>query len=189
MCDKSKETVKKLGEETGCLTAFAVKENNRGYFTHVYNDQYGLSDVSPLGQEFFLHQNASGQAILALLSDEKTEKIINDTGLETVTEYTIDNRDDLIGKINRVREKGYAIGVEERIERVASIGVNISDPKNDQIGAISINGPISQTTKEEFREKYVGPVINAADEIELRLSIEDSYSFSRLSKVVASYCS
>ncbi|WP_197075924.1 IclR family transcriptional regulator C-terminal domain-containing protein [Halostagnicola sp. A56] len=51
--------------------------------------------------------------------------------------------------------------------------MNISDPKNDQIGAISINGPISQTTKEEFREKYVGPVINAADEIELRLSIED----------------
>lgn len=171
LCKEAEETINRLVQETDQLIAFSIKEMGIGYFTHVRNDRYGLSNLSPIGQAFPLHHNASGQAMLAKTEDSEVKRMYNDERLDAATPHTISSMDELYDKINIIRKNGYAVGIEERIERVGSISASIKDPETGQIGAISINGPIGKASKYKFEDQFSEVILRAADEISFQLGV------------------
>jgi DNA-binding IclR family transcriptional regulator len=162
------DTIYQLSEETDRLVTLAVREHNRGVFVYRLNDKYNLSDANGC-QEFYLHQNASGKAILSRLSDEDIESIIRQRGLPPATDDTITDRDELTTEINEVRERGYATSVSELAEGAQSVAASLLDPKTGQLAAISISGPISAGDSSSICEEHRELVVDATRELELKM--------------------
>ena len=168
LCRTASLHVERLANETNRLSAFAVKEGDHGVFTHVYNDRYGITDDNPLGQTFHLHQNAAGKAMLAQLSDEEIDQVIQRQGLPSKTRNTIVDRVTLFEEIEDARNRGFAISVQERVEGVDAISASVHDPEIGTLGAISITAPGDQMTKNAIKETYADLVVETAKELELQ---------------------
>lgn len=168
LCRTASPQVEQIANETDRLAAFAIKERDIGVFTHLYNDKYGITDDNPLGQTFYLHQNAAGKAILAQHSDEEIDQIISRQGLPSKTENTIVEREEIFEEIEKVRNQGFAISVQERVKGVDAISVGVYDEEFDIHGAISITAPGDQMTKGALQETYADLMIETANELELQ---------------------
>jgi IclR family transcriptional regulator, acetate operon repressor len=68
-----------------------------------------------------LHAGASGRAILAFLPEDERRAVIDRAPLEPLTERTITDPKQLEDVVAEVRDKGYALSVEER--RTGGVGV------------------------------------------------------------------
>jgi len=169
LCQHASQHVQRLANETDRLGTFSIKESQHGIFTHVHNDKYGISDDNPLGSQFHLHQNASGKAMLARLSDDEICQIIDQQGLPSRTKNTIRNREELLEEIEEVREKGFATSIEERVEGVDAISASVYDAERDLLGALSITAPGNQVTKQDIEENYGSLLVETANEFELQI--------------------
>ena len=162
------DAVYRLSGKTDRLVTLAVREHNRGIFVYRLNDKYNLGDSSGC-QEFYLHQNASGKAILARLSDEDIHTIAEQKGLPAATENTITDVNELVTEIEEVRKCGYATSVAELAEGAQSVAASLRDPKTGQIAAISISGPISAGDTAGIQGEHTDFVVNATRELELKM--------------------
>jgi DNA-binding IclR family transcriptional regulator len=162
---------RQLAEDTDTFVMFAIKEYSRGVFTCVYNDQFGIRRTSPLGKRFYLHSNASGKAILATLSDEEIDEIIDSAGLPYRTPNTITTREDLFEEIDEIRATGYATSYQERVEGAQSIAASVRDTRAGMVGAISITRPATPS-KSEYPPELKDRVTEAARELELEIKLK-----------------
>lgn len=168
ICRAASAHVERLAVETERLATFLVREGDFGVFTHICNDTYGITDENPLGQQCLLHQNAGGKAILASLDDEEVRGIVDRQGLPSATGNTITDSTTLFEEIDQIRERGFAISVQERVRGVDAIGASVRDPESDTYGAITVTAPGDQMTAETLEEAYSDIVIEAANELELQ---------------------
>lgn len=169
LCSLGDEQVHELAAETDRLVAFAIKEHDRGVFTSIYNDKYGLREAVPLGKRFPLHANAAGKAMLSELEDHEIESIIERQGLDSQTENTVVDRNELLEEIEEVRNRGFSISMGERIEGVHSISASVVGQDKDDIGAVSLSGPVSRMSKNQIEGEYADVIIDTANELELQV--------------------
>lgn len=169
LCSIGDELIHELAAETDRLVAFAIREHDRGVFTSIYNDKYGLREAVPLGKRFPLHANAAGKAMLSELEDQEIDSIIKRQGLDPRTENTIVDREELLKEIEEVRGRGFSISMGERIEGVHAISANVVDQDTGDIGAISLSGPVGRMSKGRIEGEYAEVIIDAANELELQV--------------------
>lgn len=164
-----RQYVMDLSNETGEMVILAVKDHNRGAFIFRSKDEYGLMSANPVGERFYLHQNAAGKAILSRLPPEEVNAIVTETGLPISTENTIAERKKLDEELNRVREQGYAINFGEKSSGIWAVSAPIEDPQEGRIGAMSVTVPESRTSERKLEGTYAEAVIDAASALSLRL--------------------
>jgi DNA-binding IclR family transcriptional regulator len=160
-------TIDKLGEETGELVVFAIQEQTKGVFIISRNDKYGFTK-SLKGNQFYLHQNATGKAILAQCTNDEIQTIIDKEGLPTATENTIDDPARLLEDITETRKRGYATNEQERNE-FQSVATGFVDPSSNIKAAISIGGPPKRLSMEALEDKYLDTLLGAVNELEIKL--------------------
>lgn len=168
LCNLARPHIRDLADETDMLVLFAIKEHDCGIYAYLHNDRYGLRDEVPLGERFYLHQNASGQAMLARLDDEEIARIVDRHGLPQGTENTIGDRKALFDRLETVREDGIATSFEERMEGLQAISTAVHDPETDTLGAVGLAGPADRLAGDTIREEYGDTVREAANELELQ---------------------
>lgn len=168
LCRLGREKVRELGDKTDFLAMFTMMEFDRGVFVYVYNDRLGLRQTSQLGQQFYLHTNAAGKAMLAQLSDDDVRRIVETTGLPSRTSATITDRDVLFDQIELIREQGYATSVREWIEGTKAVAAAVHSPERDELGAISLVFPYNPSQK-GFREDHTDIISEAGRELELQV--------------------
>lgn len=167
LCNLARPRIRELADETDMMVLFAVKEHDYGIYVYLQNDRYGLRDEVPLGEQFHLHQNASGKAMLARLDDEAVDRIIDRRGLPRGTDNTISDRDALFERLETVREEGIATSFEERMKGLQAVSTAVHDPETDTLGAIGLAGPADHLASGSIREEYADTVREAANELEL----------------------
>ncbi|WP_226007023.1 IclR family transcriptional regulator [Natrinema salinisoli] len=168
-CRAVRSVIDELADESDQMVSFILRDGVHGVFVFIENDRYGLRKPVPLGNRYPIHQNAAGKAILAKLPDETIDRIIAETGLPGETENTITEADELRSDIELIRDQGYATSTGERLEGIQSIAAAIESPDTDQIGAISITGPAEHFTQEHVHNGYAEMVMEATNELELRM--------------------
>jgi IclR family transcriptional regulator, KDG regulon repressor len=94
-----------------------------------------------IGKRAPLHCTGVGKAILAFLSQEEIEKIIQDKGLKGFTENTIVDFNRLQDELAEIRKKGYAIDNMEHELGVRCIAAPIRDYQGKVIASLSVSGP------------------------------------------------
>jgi len=164
-----REKVDMLAIETQERAQFVVEEQGLG--VHLYCS-YGENAVQTkvwVGRHFPLHISAAGKAILAHLSDEKRESILQREPV-AFTEQTVTDTDRLREELQQVREDQYALNRQESTRGLRAVGAPIRDEENDVVGAISVSGPTHRIKGEVLHEELPDLLLGVVNEIELKMA-------------------
>ncbi len=136
--------------------------------------------VSRVGARFYPHATALGKAILAFLTPEQLDAIYPQEELPSFTPNTIANKKALIHHLEEIREKGYALDLEEQEEGVRCIGVPLFDHTLRVIGGLSISGPITRFSEDRLENELIPQAIEAGQELSQRLGYGIGKKISKL---------
>jgi len=144
-----KVAVEELAERTEEECDFVVDDHGRVItVVESYHKwaKYGSDDGTKryranIGTYYPMHATGSGLAILASYPRARVEAIVDDTGLPAVTEQTITSRAELFEELDRVNERGYAVGDRYYTEGLRSVGKVVTGTDGTAVGALSVSGP------------------------------------------------
>lgn len=166
----AKGEVTELAERTGELANLMIEEHGKGIYLHQAHGEDAVKTDTYIGYQVHLHNTALGHAILAHLPRERVHEILDRHGMPAATENTITDRDELFDALERVREDGYALDDEARVEGLRCVAVPIINNNDEIEGAISVSGPTSRFQDERFREQLPATLEKAANVIELNIT-------------------
>lgn len=105
-------------------------------FIHKVESNHQIRFVQTLGNPIPLHAGAVGKAILAVIDEVGPE----DLELTAFTPNTIASPERLRAELEEIRERGYAVSVEERVPGASGIASVISS-KEGVVGALTVTVP------------------------------------------------
>ena len=108
-----------------------------------------------------------GKAMLAYVDTETLVEQLPEN-LERFTQNTLTEKAELLKELESIREKGYAMDNEERIEGLTCVASPVFDHTGKAKYSISVSGPTIRMTKEKI-EETVKLVRESAAEISSRL--------------------
>jgi DNA-binding IclR family transcriptional regulator len=155
-----------LAKETGEVAQFAVEEHGKAVYVYKKGGKKAVQTASYIGMREYMTCISLGKAMLAHMSEERVEEIIDRYGLPAYTEHTITDRDELLRELADIREKGYAVDQEEKIEGLECVASPVRIP-NGVLGAVSVSGPSSRMGSDSSMEKVPDLTIRAANVIEI----------------------
>jgi len=91
-----------------------------------------------------VHSTALGKVIMAFLSEQQREAILQDYPMIKMTPRTITTRSGFLKHLAVVREQGVAFDVSENIDGVTCVAGPIFDQNNRIVAGLSISGPASR---------------------------------------------
>jgi IclR family acetate operon transcriptional repressor len=161
-----REKADQLAADTDMLANLMTEEDGRGVYLYQARGDYAVNLDTHVGYRIPLHNIAIGKAILAYLSDERVDEIVDRWGLPAATEKTTTDRDELFAELEAIREQGYATEHGERTESLACIGAPVR-VDGELLGAISISAPTHRLGTDGFDEDIIGEVQSTANELAL----------------------
>ncbi|WP_408960233.1 IclR family transcriptional regulator [Natrinema sp. 74] len=164
----AKHRIDGLAEETDEAAWLIIPENGLGMFVYGVSRNESFSFDSTIGTWVYLHANSAGKAILAHLSDEEVQQIIDRHGLPAQTENTITEPAELFDELERTRDRGYAMNFQEDLRGLHAIATPIIWDGRP-IAAATIAGAANRLTEERIEDELYGALLEAVDDIELRL--------------------
>ena len=162
-----KPTLRRLAEEAGTTVWFVVEEHGKLVYLLTATGENPSTTPSRIGSRRPLHATACGKAILAHMTDERVTEILDRHGMESRTERTITDRDQLADELETVREDGYAVNDEELIPGLIAFGVPIV-VDDEILGAVGVSGPSHQLGSPRARERVPELALGAVNEIALK---------------------
>ena len=162
-----------LAHETGRYVHLATEQHGLGVNLYKVRGEEAIGSryqQSKLQRPDYLHFSATGKAILAHLSRERVEWILEEYGLVRKTANTITDPDELFAELERTRERGYSVNDEEEIEGIGAVGAPILDQQGDVLGSVSVSGPAHRMRQPEYRERLVESVTDTANAIEVNIN-------------------
>lgn len=104
---------------------------------------HSLRTFLPLGARAPLHATASGRAMLAAMSDDRVDAVL-DHGITRFTERTVTDRAGTWREVRLARERGYATNAAEWRDDIAAVSTAIVSANGHPLAAISISMPYSR---------------------------------------------
>jgi len=142
--------LKQMAEKTGECTYFGLRnKKNLVVYVDRYASENAMSVYTNIGDSPLPHCTAHGKALLAFLTMEQIEELLRD-GLQRFTEHTIVDKPKLFEELRKIREKGYAFDLEERVLGVRCVAAPVFSSRQEVIGAIGISGMIQNMSLERM---------------------------------------
>lgn len=164
-----KPVVRKLANRTGEQAQFIVEENGLGYHLFTAPGDQAVSIDTRIGKRIYLHANSAGKAMMAFWEQSRVDDVLDKWGLPPITENTITDRDEFIERLSTVRQRGYALNMEEHIIGYRGIAAPVRIQNQDVIGALAIGGPSHRYKREQLNEELPEIMLEAANELQLTL--------------------
>lgn len=121
-----------------------------------------------VGSRVSAYRTAVGRAILAFLSPEEFRGVMDRIKQDPEAErYVRGQGGPLIGMLEEVRRKGYALSDEEAFKNIRAIGAPIFGDKQNVEGAISLPVMAHSTSRKELIERYVPVLLSSAKKISM----------------------
>lgn len=118
------------------------------------------------------YATAIGKAQLSTMTDDEIAGLYENKEFLKLTKNTINNIQELLEDIKQVREKGYALDLEEYEEEVHCIGAPVLNFMGKVIAGISVSGPKVRMDYDRI-EKEIAPALIKAAEL---LSVKFGYT-------------
>ena len=162
----AKPEMRQLANETGEHVNLMIEEHGLGIFLHMVEGEQAVRLDTHAGKRVYLHTTALGKAILAQISEERLEEIIERRGLPEMTSRTVSSREELDEELAGIRERGYSTDDEERISGMRCVAAPIC-PGDEVLGAVSVSGPKSKMQGDIFENELPAKVERTANVIEV----------------------
>lgn len=123
--------------------------------------------VTGIGVELPAHCSAVGKILLAFQPWPEVEALLSRTGLPPLTPNTITDPERLRAELEEVRERGYALDIEEAVLELCCVAAPIRDHRGEVVAAMSLSVPAYRfhRQKDELRRAIVA----ACREVSYRL--------------------
>jgi DNA-binding IclR family transcriptional regulator len=162
---KARSEVDELAEDTGDLANLVVEEHGRGVHLYLSRGKKAVNLDSYPGMRSYLHTTATGKAILAHLPPDRVDAIVERHGLVRRTENTITDGESLAEELATVRDRGFALDRQERLNGLRCVAAPILTNDDELLGAVSVSGPVKRFGDTRFREELPSVVSGVADVI------------------------
>jgi DNA-binding IclR family transcriptional regulator len=158
----AKPELERLVARTDEMASVNVEERGQFVVLHAEKGDESLQLGLYPGITIPIHTHAAGKSILVGFSDERIERILDEHGLEPVTEQTITDRAELLAEIETIRERGYGVDWNEQI---VGMGVVASPVEVDKrvVGSIGLVCPTDRLDDEDYRAELVREVQKSAN--------------------------
>jgi len=170
--DGAHAEVDKLADETGELVNLLVEKGGQGIYLYQAQGDSAVELDTYEGKRVNLHCTGLGKAILGFRPEAEVEAILDEHGMPAETEHTITDPDDFFAELEAVREQGYAIDEEERLNGLRCVAAPITDDDDRAIAAISVSCPVHRVDDDRFYDDLRQAVLGAANVVKL----EHNYS-------------
>mgnify|MGYP000686889334 CR=1 FL=1 len=166
----ARQEVEKVADETDLVATVGCEDDGLRVLLYLTESDEAVSDNPPTGEYTEMHWTALGKALLAEKTDDEVRAVVEHHGLPRATENTRTDIDSLLEDLDAVRERGYAVGDEERSLGVKSVGTTV-DVVDDRYGplAIAVAGPTSKLSPDRVEDEIVPVLWEAANVVELRM--------------------
>lgn len=115
-----------------------------------------------VGMRTQLHASAVAKAILAWMPDAEVDDLLANWPMIGLTPNTLTDATTLKGLLAEVRERGFALDMEELEIGLRCVAAPIRDPYGRVVAGISISGPRHRMTEEAVQR--FGPLVREAGE-------------------------
>ncbi|AFK20871.1 IclR family transcriptional regulator (plasmid) [Haloferax mediterranei ATCC 33500] len=149
----SNELIDQLAETTNETTGLLVKQGSYG--VNLYQSTSDRSETVEIDQH--LHCTAPGKAILAHLTDEQVDHVVDAVGLPARTDNTITDPGVLADELTNVRERGIAI--ERGEQHPDQNGVAVAFEHDNEVAAVYVVGHADRLSSKRLEENIPGMVL------------------------------
>lgn len=152
-------TLVDLRNETGLISQFSIEDNNELICLQSISLENSVFSVhTSVGKRTPLYSASAGKAILATYSNSEIMEKWKSFDVRPITTNTHTDIQSLLKDINEIRQRGYALDMEENDYGLFCVGAVIMNQSRKPIGAISVSG--SSMTPEI--EKHLGKIVTQA---------------------------
>lgn len=166
---QSRLPLEQIASEIKETVHFGVLDKNQVLYLNKTESPQGLKVSTQIGSYQKAYCTAIGKVLLAFSSEEKITKYIEETTLEFCTENTITNASVLLKELNKIKQQGYALDMEELELGLICIAIPVFNKQNKIIASISVSGPSSRFKLEKI-DDYLAIIEKGARDIEERIS-------------------
>lgn len=165
--------IEELADRTGEGVWINVEEHGKAVPLAKAMGEKGITTHTTIGSREFLHHLASGKVLLAYMPDERVTEIIDRHGLPRKTPHTITDPDGLREELREIREEGVAVNDREAAKGVRAIAAPVLNG-GEIVAAVCVSGAANRMTDERCYEEIKPRLLEATNELELKLQYPDS---------------
>lgn len=142
--------LKKLVDKYDETAHLAVRNENKIIYIDKVEGESGIKMSSQVGKVAEVYCTGVGKAILAFMTENEIENIINNINFHEYTCNTITNLDQLREELKEIRKKKYCTDNEEIEVGLKCVATPIMNYNSEVVGSISISGPTSRMSHEKM---------------------------------------
>jgi DNA-binding IclR family transcriptional regulator len=158
-----------LGERCGEVVHLGVLDDGQVmYVDRIKGHQAVTIDVSSLGNRLWAHCSAIGKVLLAHLTPDALDAVLDRHGLPVMTPRTITDRSALEAELADIRRRGFASEIGEAVPDVSCVAAPIVSPGPSVVAAVSLAAPSYRL--EARRDVYLQAIVRAGAYVSRRLA-------------------
>lgn len=154
-----------LVKETVC---FGVMGEDKGVFVEQVLGTYPFCFVLTPGKLLELHCSAPGKAMMAYLPENIRNSYLAKMTYDGYNDNTIRDEATYLKELEKVREQGYALDMEEELHGVVCVGAPVFNYSNTPCGSVWFSGPADRLPPMMIR-KYSAGLLEATRSISFEL--------------------
>ncbi len=142
--------LQELENETNEVIHLVVYDQGEVVYIEKLEGNETLRMHSKVGKRAPMHCTSVGKAILAHLPSSIVSDILERKGMPVHTDKTITDKEEFMKELGQVRQKGFALDLEENEYGITCVAVPIFDHLGKVIAAVSISGPTMRMTDDRL---------------------------------------
>lgn len=162
------EDIRWLGEKTGDTVHLAVLDGSEVVYIDKVESRQPIRMFSAVGKRGPLYCTGVGKAMAAFLEDGARTRMAERLLMKRFTANTFTTRGAFLRHLDEIRERGYALDMEEHELGIRCAAAPIFDHRGEVIGGVSVTAPSFRLTPERL-EKIAPFVVQAARRITQKL--------------------
>jgi DNA-binding IclR family transcriptional regulator len=166
LVQEARPVCRQLAADTGETVNVAVLSESSALYLDQVAGSSALQPHNWVGQHIPLHATSNGKVLLSGLDQDEVDGLLRK--LAPYTPRTITRRTALREELERVREQGYAVAVDELEIGLAAVAAPVRNAHDDVIASMSVSGPTFRLTEDRL-EGVTRLVVAAATEVSHRL--------------------
>lgn len=162
--------LKKLSDETDAAAHFAVLDNNETLCLGSMFSQKMYGFYISIGARHPAYAGSLGKVLLSGLSDEELDAYLAAVPRAPHTGLTLISAAALRRELQTIRRNGYGVNRGELTPGIVGIAVPVHDKSGKVVGVVNANWASVQPVRPVDIKRCLGPLREAAKQIELRLA-------------------
>jgi IclR family KDG regulon transcriptional repressor len=163
----SRSEVRTLARETSELVTLFIEQAGQSVVLHQERGDQSLELGMYPGLTLPLHSHAPGKLFLAHMGRERVDAIIEEYGLERMTEDTITDKKTLLDEMERIREDGYAVDWDQQVQGMGVIAAPII-VENDIEGVLAIACPTGRISADSYHDELLQKLQESVDSLTIK---------------------